>query len=293
MMADLYTSGMAYALAAMVCFGLSDLVYKRAAGAGVQAHQLLFVQSWQYGPMVLLYGWFTHTLTFNLSSLWGVVAGVFAFVAFYSFAKSLSGGSVSVNAPIFRLSFTLTAALAVLLLGEPLGPYKLAGLACALLAVWLLLGGKAPASKVATVSHAGMRASLTRVGIATVTLGIANLIYKIGLMSGATPAALLVAQAGVVMSLSAFNAWRIDGHLRASRIAWGHATVTATLLTAAFVFLFQGLARGEASRLVPVAQMGFVVTAAVGFFFLREPFSARKGAGLMFALTALACLAKS
>jgi uncharacterized membrane protein len=52
----------------------------------------------------------------------------------------------------------------------------------------------------------------------------------------------------------------------------------------------ESLARGEASVVVPIAQMGFVVTALLGFLFLREPF-ARKGAGLVAALAALAGLA--
>jgi multidrug transporter EmrE-like cation transporter len=41
---------------------------------------------------------------------------------------------------------------------------------------------------------------------------------------------------------------------------------------------------------VPIAQMGFVVTALLGFFFLREPFTVRKGVGLAAALAALASL---
>ena len=57
--------------------------------------------------------------------------------------------------------------------------------------------------------------------------------------------------------------------------------------------LFQGLARGDASVLVPISQMGFVVTAAFGLAFLREPFTVRKSAGLAFALAALVCLARS
>ena len=43
--------------------------------------------------------------------------------------------------------------------------------------------------------------------------------------------------------------------------------------------------------MVPVAQMGFVVTSLFGFFLLREPFSARKGAGLLVAFAAMASLA--
>jgi multidrug transporter EmrE-like cation transporter len=45
--------------------------------------------------------------------------------------------------------------------------------------------------------------------------------------------------------------------------------------------------------LVPISQMGFVVTAAFGLAFLREPFGMRKGAGLACAVAALASLAYS
>ena len=75
-------------------------------------------------------------------------------------------------------------------------------------------------------------------------------------------------------------------------MAWSHAPVAAVLLVVAFTFLAKGLEGGEASVVVPVAQMGFVVTALLGFFFLREPFTARKCAGLAAALAALASLAR-
>jgi len=57
--------------------------------------------------------------------------------------------------------------------------------------------------------------------------------------------------------------------------------------------LFESLARGEASVLVPISQMGFVVTAVIGVAFLGEPLTARKSAGLAFAVGALACLASA
>jgi multidrug transporter EmrE-like cation transporter len=44
---------------------------------------------------------------------------------------------------------------------------------------------------------------------------------------------------------------------------------------------------------VPIAQMGFVVTALLGFLALGEPFTARKGVGIAAALAALASLALS
>ena len=55
--------------------------------------------------------------------------------------------------------------------------------------------------------------------------------------------------------------------------------------------LVEGMARADASVVVPIAQMGFIVTAMLGFVFLGEPFTGRKGAGLVAALAALASLA--
>ena len=64
------------------------------------------------------------------------------------------------------------------------------------------------------------------------------------------------------------------------------------VLSTAFVLLLTGLKTGDASVLVPVAQMGFVVTALLGFAFLGEAFNMRKGVGLLVALAAMLCLAR-
>ena len=93
-------SGIAFALGAMVFFGLGDLVYKRAATAGVKAHHFLMVQSWGFAASVALYGALTGTQRFVSGSLWGALAGCFMFTGFYNFARSLHGGSISINAPV-------------------------------------------------------------------------------------------------------------------------------------------------------------------------------------------------
>jgi len=284
------TAGAWHALAAMICFGLADLVYKRAALDGIQAHQFLAVQTGCYAPAMVGYGLATHTLVFAAPAWWGALAGLLVYVGLYNFARSLQTGSVSVNAPIVRLSFTVTAALALWLLDEPLTAYKLAGLALALAAVWLLLAG--PAASGAAPRHAH-RASLLQVLAAMLLIGIANLLYKVGVRDGATPATLLVAQAVVFISLATGVQWLSDRRFKVPVATWRHAPAAAALLITGFILLLEGLTRGEASVLVPIAQMGFVVTAALGFAVLRETLTLRKAAGLAAALAALACLARS
>jgi drug/metabolite transporter (DMT)-like permease len=282
------TPEIALALGAMCCFGLGDLIYKRAAAAGAAAHRFLMVQSCCVGVLMLAYGLVSRALVPSTASLWGAVAGLFAYTGYYNFARSLRAGNVSINAPVFRLSFTVTAALAVVLLGEPLTAAKVAGLALALAAVWLLLGG----GPGALGTDAGLvRASLARVLGATAAVGIANLLYKVGLRGGATPATMLVVQAATVIALGTARAWRIDRGFPIRRVEARYAAATGVVLTGAFVLLMEALARGQASVLVPIVQMGFVVTALAGFVFLGERFTARKGAGLLVAVGALACLA--
>ncbi len=283
------SEGIGYALGAMLLYGVADYVYKRGASAGAPPHQFLMVQTWFFSSLALLYGLVSGTLAFNAGALWGAAAGVLVVVGYYNFAYSLRAGSISANATIFRLSFAVTVALAVLLLGEPLTAPKLAGLALVFVAVWLLLaapatGGGAPDREI--------RSSLVRVLIATAAVGVASFAYKLGLREGARPIALVVAQGAVAVTLSTAFAAYLDRGIRPSRAAWSHAPVAAVLLVVAFTFLAKGLERGEASVVVPVAQMGFVVTALLGFVLLREPFTLRKGAGLAAALAALASLAR-
>jgi drug/metabolite transporter (DMT)-like permease len=278
--------GIPYALGAMLFYGLSDLVYKRAAGSGVPARHFLMVQTWCFTPAIVAYGLVGGTLQFATASLWGAVAGVFAFTGFYQFARSLQDGAVSVQVPVYRLSFVVTTALAILLLGETATVGKLAGAGLALVAVWLLLGRSGSPGAIPP----GSRVRLLRVVVATLLVGVANLAYKVGLQGGATPASLLVMQAAVFVSLSTATVGVIDHAIRPPAATWRHAAASATVLVFAFVCLLESLARGEASVMVPIAQMGFAVTAVLGFTVLREPFSLRKGAGLAAAIGALASL---
>jgi len=84
-----------------------------------------------------------------------------------------------------------------------------------------------------------------------------------------------------------------EGRFNPPRVTWNYAAPAALLLAFAFMLMASSLVTGQASVLVPVAQMGFVITAAAGIFLLGEATSARKIAGLLAAIAALVCLAAS
>jgi drug/metabolite transporter (DMT)-like permease len=279
--------GVWLALGAMIFYGLADWVYKRAAANAVQAHHFLPLQAFFFAPGIFVYGLATGTLVLGTAFAWGMSAGVLVFIALYNFARSLASGAVSIVAPVFRLSFCITAALAVWLLDEPLTRWKLAGLAAALAAVWLLLaGGATPAPRATTTS-------VVRVLVATVAMGMVSFVYKLAALAGGSPATVLTGQASVFLPLATLFAVVRDRGFHPPPGGWRYGATTAVLLLFGLVMLLAALARGEASVLVPVAQLSFVVTASLGFIILREPVTLRKGLGLAFAVAALACLAHS
>lgn len=275
----------AYALGALVFYGLADFVYKRSAAAGALPHRFLMVQTWFFNGLALLYGVLTGTLAFSLGALWGAAAGVLVVIGYYNFAWSLRHGAVSTNAAIFRLSFVVTTVLGVFVLGEGLTAPKVAGIVLAFVAVWLLLAAPATENAEAQRVHS---ASVARVLVATVAVGLASFTYKLGLRQGAVPIALVVAQGAVAFPLFTAFAVYVDRRIHPSRAALKHAPASAVLLFGAFTLLAKGLQTGEVSLVVPIAQMGFVVTALLGFILLSEPLTRRKAAGLLVALLALA-----
>lgn len=281
------TPGLGFALGAMLCFGAGDLLIKLSAATGSHARHFVMMQAWVFCPAITIYAWLTGTLVVGPSALWGALAGLAAYIAFYNFARSLQGGAVSTNAPIFRMNFTVTVVLAVLLLGETLNAVKLAALVCAFGAVWLLL------AEPGTTRVRPDWASLTRVLIATLGMGLANLFYKVGLQHGALPETVMVAQAWVFCPLATLVTSLTDRNLRTPADAWLYATATAIALLFGFVFLLHGLSVGPASVLVPVAQMGFVFTALLGAILFKETLTMRKRVGLVVAVAALGLFAVS
>jgi drug/metabolite transporter (DMT)-like permease len=279
-----------YAIVAMICYGVADFIYKQAAAAGIRADHFLMAQGWLFCPLVIVYALTTHTLVLNPAAAWGSLAGAFVFLGFYYFVRSLAAGSVSINASIFRLNFVVTVFLVVVLLGEPLTPSKIAGLALALLATWLLLGAEAIHGRPPDDTT---RRSLVLVAVATLAFGTSNFFHTVGLRHDALPETLAVAQAILFMPLATVVVYVTDRKLRPPPATFKYSVPAAIVLLGATICLLRSVARGEASVLVPIAQMGFVVAALLGIFILRERVTVRKVIGLVVALAALIALAGS
>ncbi len=275
-------SGTAYAIASMAFFGLVDFALKRASDMGVKPHHSIMVQGWTFSTSMMTYALLTGTLVPVPAALWGSAAGLFMLIGYTAFVRSLTGEPVSIQAPVFRLNFIVTVVIAIVWLGEALTLYKILALAFALAAVWLLLGGaRVPIT----------RRALIYVFIATVSVGLGNILHKVGLQQGVVPETMAVAQAAVFVTLATLQTFWLEGRIAPPKAAFRFPPVAALLLVGAFVCLLNGLSKGEASVLVPISQMGFIITAALGVAVLGERLTARKLIGLLAAFAALAVFA--
>lgn len=287
------TTALWFAFAALLFNGFTDFAFKQAAAGSMRGdykmHQFIVAQSVLFWITIFLYGLATNELKPGPHVWLGLLAGVFMFVGFNCFAWSLRHGNVSVNGPIFRLNFLVTAGLAILLLGEPPLPVKLAGLGLALVAIWLLVGAGGGAARLS----AEAKRSLLLAIAATLALGAGNTIHKIGLSWGGTPATQLVTHSFVYLMLSTIVSVRSEGGLRLPLKVWPVALWGAVAGGAGFICMMRGLTMGEASVIVPIAQMGLVVSAALGVVVLGERVTGRKLAGLAAAVMALGALAMS
>jgi drug/metabolite transporter (DMT)-like permease len=276
------------ALIAMVCYGLSDFVYKQAAAAQVKASHFLLAQACFFGPLVTLYALASGGPHATPSAIWGCLAGLFSFLGLYNFTRSLRSGPVSTYASIFRMNFIVTAVLVILLLGEPFTLPKAVGLALSLVAVWLLVGGESASDGQESGKSGGARIQIV---LATLAFGASNFFHTAGLRHGAAPETLAVAQALAFFPLAAANLYLEQGKLEIPLAALRYGAPAALLLLAATISLLRGVAVGQASVLVPIAQMGFVIAALLGIIVFREPLTVRKAAGLLAAFGALSALA--
>jgi uncharacterized membrane protein len=103
----------------------------------------------------------------------------------------------------------------------------------------------------------------------------------------------VVAQAITFMPLATAMVYVTGRELRPPLATFKYSVPAALLLLSATILLLRGVAAGQASVLVPIAQMGFIVAALLGIVVLHEPITTRKVTGLVLALSALAALVGS
>jgi transporter family protein len=272
------------ALLSMLLVGIADFTYSRAVRKGVTRATMICSQGTIFLPLVTLWAILDGSYAWTPYTFLGPIAGFLIFFATAAFMKSVDLGEASVSTPIYRISFVITALLAIVFLHESMTLQKGLGFLFAAAAIFFL--SEFPLNirgipKERTSSIVWAVAAMT-------SLGFLNVVYKIGVTHGVAPTMLLHSQA-IFFNIIVFTyAYITQGGPRFSRTGWAHASVTAITLLTGLIALLAAFQEGEASVVTPIGQLSFVVSALMATLWLKEKFTKRKAVGLLLAMATIA-----
>ncbi len=277
------TPSIILAIAAMGAGAFADLFYRKAQTLGINAASFIFAQSTLFSTTIWIAGWVlgAHKEATTATWIYGLPAGLIAYIGLLLFVNSLRSGEASVNVPIFRLSFVITAVVAVLLLGESVTITKVAG---------LLLAAAGVLSLANLGSSKWSLRSLAPLLVATLLFGIVGVLIKKTTIEGTGTIALIMVQAIAFQTGSFLNAL-ISQRLKPNSVTVRYAPPVALFQLSWTFLLIQSLQLGDASVSYPIVQLSFVVTTLLAVLFLKEAMTRKKGLGLGLAVLAVGAFA--
>lgn len=279
-----------FALVSMAFAGINDVVFKRyalsarARGTYVFGIGCVWLAINAAGAAAL-HG-VGDGLQWTTLGVWvGLGGGVLLAASNLAFIESLARIPVGLGATIYRLNTIGVVLLSVLLLGESLGWLRLTGFLLGVLAVLLLYerGGQTRAVAVAFVGLA-IGASLLRALFAVLA--------KWAVLAGADARTILVvAPLAWIVIGAVYARWR-EGRFRITPEKARYAIVSGTLIAFVAGGLMLAVAQGDASLVVPIANLSFAVSLLISAGLGMERLGWRKVAALGLAAMSLFALVR-
>ena len=203
--------------------------------------------------------------------MFGITAGLCLALANLSFVESLTHLNISLGSTIYRLNTVGVVIFALIFLGEPIGVMKILGVVSAVVAVWMLYQppvGKKNQGEITIFLWMAIMASAMRAAF--------GVMAKAAIVAGANQPTLLLFYAILWVPVGLVYAnWR-ENNLRPSRESIAYGIVTGIILCLVANFLIAALRIGDASTMVPIANLSFTVTLLISTVIGLEKLTWRK-----------------
>ncbi len=278
-----------FALLSMTFGGFIDTLYKvyarRARSRGVYLFGMGLV--WLLLQLIELHAR-GDSLNFTSADLrYGVAAGVMVTLSNLLYIESMTHLDISLGATIYRLNTVGVVILGLLFLAEPLGGLKMLGIASAVIAViFLYQRDESERGRiVATFIWVIIFASLLRAAFGVIAKG--------GMMVGASASMIMVISAVCWMAGGLCYALFRERRLSTGRKEIGYCVASGLVVFAIVNFLMLGLSYGEATVVIPIANLSFVVALAISVALRYERLTARKCIAVAFAAAAIFLLSRA
>ncbi|MBQ8754709.1 MAG: EamA family transporter [Lentisphaeria bacterium] len=255
-----------FALCCLACAACNDFVFKlftrveRSKGQFVALVGILWFLTLVWLPRDPANDW-------KMTLLWGGISGFLSLTSNILLIEAMARQSAGLCSTIFRLNMVLVVLGATFILNEKLTGLQWVGIGLAILAVLAFIPRKSgsEAAKKAGMIGFGMvlLAAFLRAGM--------GLSYKYGFLHGAD-------QNGVAVVNSFF--WIFGGLLYAflvernfkfpDKLLLGYGALSGVLVAGIVFFMAASVNLGNASIVLPIAQMSFLGTLLLSVLFLKE-----------------------
>ncbi len=219
---------------------------------------------------------------------YGLAGGSVLALANILLIESLTHLNVSLGSTIYRLNTIGVVILSFLLLNEPMGLLKTAGVLFGILAVWTLYDRNPEQGSV----HP-LRIFLWISILASLFRAVFGIISKAGLQAGADADAMLIIYAlswvvgGLIYACLREMPFRLTG----KKVAYG--VLSGVLLSVVVNALVLALTLGEVSVVAPIANLSFMVALLISVVVGMEELNRRKGVAVAGAFISIVLLAQS
>jgi drug/metabolite transporter (DMT)-like permease len=263
-----------FAFLSLFFAGINDVVFKkysqkkRSRGMNVLGIGVI----WSLCQVTTLFIRDTPFVLDGVSMGFGLGAGLFLTLSNLMLLESFSHINVGLGATIYRLNTIVVVIFSFFLLEEPFGGIKFIGIVCGIMAVILLYKPDPDLSMDRSVFlFFGWLAIL-----AACLRGGYGVISKAGLLHQANPETmLLLISTSWILGGGIYAVFREKTFRISARMA-GYSGLSGVLAFLIVNFLMLALAHGEASIVIPIANMSFVVSLGISAFLHLERVSFRK-----------------
>jgi drug/metabolite transporter (DMT)-like permease len=239
-------------------------------------------------PVLLLYLVLLDMPLHPASLGWGAMAGVFGMLGMIVFYRALSGGAMSVVAPVSAVTSALVPLAVGLVIEKPPGVQPLIGVGCAVAAIALVSMAPRDAGSVVTPRMIGL-ALAAGVGFGLFFVGLSRAGAAAGGHAGLWP---VLAAHTAALTLGGVLLLRQQPDMRiTSRVTWAWIAVAGVFDMSANVLYLLAVQGGLLSIVAPIASLYPVTTVLLAMLVDRERMRPIQLAGLGLAATALVLVA--
>jgi drug/metabolite transporter (DMT)-like permease len=279
-----------FALLSFLFAGLNDVVFKRYVLGGRSRGMLVLGIGVVWTALQLAFFTIRGTqLRLDPATLaFGLAAGALLVGSNLLLLESLAHVDLSLGSTIYRLNTLGVVLLSFLFLGERVGPSKGLGIALGVLAVLLL--SQRPARHARAPRDALFLAAVILAALLRAAYGVTT---RKAMLEEIEPAPLLLVVSSCWIVGGAAYALARERPLRLTREKAAYAALSGTFVFVIVYFLLLAVEHGEASVVIPIANMSFVIALGVSLVTGMERLTVRKALAVAAAVAAIVFLSRA